>query len=478
MRPRTALPNAASKRSFGDTSHKREVTALSKSEDSFVTDKRPISRPRTALNTHGSTGRDAATLPSKVYVHSRPMTAGLAQSDKERYSKETLSGRLVHDATYFDDLLSNKIRAIEHETEKLRTETVTLKRSLTTENELRALYHQTQEEVQELEALIYDFNMASETKRNGGDIDEIESTLLDMKNRNQHGADQLDELFLSNRFKQDEIIRIRKIVELKRESMLKTIENAETHDREHFEILNAQLKMLQNQEEELKLSIDSISHNIQEVDTKIENRVDRDIQAKYDQEIHLIKNIELELGQVEEDIRLAQMNDQDLNAHFIEKVKLEKSRFDKKSKELEDIDKLYLELNTIVDMKKNELILLKTEAESYDDNYLLEVFKKAQSARKYLTESQDRMRVVEDVIGEKQTKIVELLGELNSYNTESQLPSAERLNKIKSDSMFHSKELSNSKVTLEKLVEEKKRRSKEVSVPKTNLPHFHNILML
>lgn len=458
MRPRTAHSSYSSSRRTTTASNARPFTSMTASRAVLNSNHSPSHRPKTMI---GSTAHGNVVLPSQTSMRNRPMTAGLASSIIDTSNRKELNGNLVQDASYFENLVKLRMRDLRKEIEKVRNETINTKKMLENHDQLKHLHDQTQRHIHEMKCQMSDFNTALELMRNGVDIEEMERSFFHIKERNEISANELDQLFLLNRRKQDELEECKKKLEVHKESIIEIIENANENEKSEFEELTNELQDLRNEESELRNQIDSTFFNLDKARIQLENRSDKEKYIRYEEEKKIVKELEEKMALVEEDLRLLHLNDSDIHTYFIDKVKQEKNHVALLCEELKEMEVTKAQLNQEIDGKKVELSKLVKQIESCQKDALHEVYLKSENARKSAMESEESIKKLNDDIDKKRSEISQLEYELNEIRDDD-APSKEGLMKLKEDSEFHMKELSNSQFTLEKLLEEKERRSKEL----------------
>lgn len=411
-------------------------------------------------------GQQAAFLPSKeVKAEARPATGagGLARFKTQgNISGQTgRNGRQVQDTSYFVGLVSNKINAITTEISKLRTESGKIITESKHDKKMERKVTDLATEVQILEESLADHNLAADKERSRVTIGEIEQQWKILEEKNNHSADETDRAFLEKEHRHHEVTRIENEID----GMYRLIEErirkraAPEKLKEYLELLETR-RNYQDEVQRKMEGVNELRQQLQQSQSKLKSNIYR---IQHTQEESKIEHLVKTLQQVREQIEISKMGPVAAHEKILTKVKnvqAQTKEFDKRG------DALKLELNRLRGEKQrllielNELEITSHSFESKNQRLL--------EKDKEMTEVLNTFESEETNFLEKQVTLqsnISALLEFISHGIKisaEELPSKERLEEVKSEVTFKTKQLETSQQTTRRLQDQKMKRIQEV----------------
>lgn len=400
-------------------------------------------------------------------------------------NSKAFQNRQIQDAAYYFSLLNTKEREIIHEMDKIKHDIEQLKaknhsRSSSSlsvssgQKKIEIVHDELVKEVRELEGLLADHNVAKEKLRQGFDVEDIETHIVELRMRNEKEANDLDEIFLFKRKCDDEVNRLTKDIELAHGTIKKRLQQNKT-DPTLFDKYQKYQKQIQEigvegraMEEEIK----ALRHEHANLLSIVQGSKEYQIRKQYLSQKKKVNDLKNKLVQIDEDLLVAEMDYQEAHSYLLEKAKKAQSRTKELTKEENDIMKkiksieedqlqrLNTSNNNNVYEGTNNHVVVPTNADNEKD--IDETIIKSKAALKTI------MNEIED----KRAEVSSLMERINrstiiSTNTK---PTESALKELNIDKDVKEKHLANSKQTVTRLIDQKEKRMKEVRFKQFNIP--------
>ena len=431
-----------------------------------------------------ATGRQAAFLPHrdiKIAAHQRPVTAAAGVASAHSHAHNTPNGsssgrirvpsRQVQDASYFIALLNSKKNQIEQEMFKIQSKVSDMEGHCVGIETRKLAFDSLLEEVRRLEEIMADMNLAHAKQRNGADPEDVGLLAMDLMNKNEEAANRVDQLFMRN---QQRLSAVRD-VELDIANTHERFQRLLEHDPEtgaEYHRMTEELKCLKEEGRDTEAEILNLRHRMGELQAQILQRRDYHIRETYDSEMEQVSSLKTSIKKIEEDLRVAQMGEDEARVYLLDKVKSDKKSIMDLDKEAKRIDKDMLR----IDSEESQImkqIHIKEEHEHSKASLHEEmkdpaqIYWRCEDARQYLISSKEKCELesLERSKTEKQEIINSLSKEVRveEDNTEMQMPTKEKFEHLSHSTAFKAKHLEHSKQTMSHLLAQKSQRKKEVS---------------
>ncbi|GMH77026.1 hypothetical protein TrRE_jg11742 [Triparma retinervis] len=405
-----------------------------------------------------SAGTQAAFIPQhNIQVSDRPVTnAGIA-------GMKTASGpgRQVQDSSFYVGLLRSKITEITKEVRKIKTDMDQMERDAGQYSQLERKYESTLMEVRNLEGTLADYNLAMDKLRTSTDPQEVKNYQHNLEMRNRNEASEIDKVFLMKQQRekgtQDLEHQINQ-VHMAAEAKIKQLEPSKL---EAYEGLIQESQQLQQEGLQREQELEQMRHKIHELESAVRGSGMRE---EYNKEERRAQRIRKDLMHLEEDMEIAQMDPKDAHARLLDKVKED----NRKTTELENRSK---EIDTEMKKGKRQIAELQTDLQerergdkSKNDTHKYEkLFQRDNEMTTFLANfDKEKESTVQDQERTRQT-IVALLEHISSgIGSTEDMPSQERLEEMKDEVSFKTRQLETSQQTMARLQEQRAKRIEEM----------------
>eukprot|EP00520_Triparma_pacifica_P000984 CAMPEP_0118662112 /NCGR_PEP_ID=MMETSP0785-20121206/16645_1 /TAXON_ID=91992 /ORGANISM="Bolidomonas pacifica, Strain CCMP 1866" /LENGTH=557 /DNA_ID=CAMNT_0006555609 /DNA_START=46 /DNA_END=1716 /DNA_ORIENTATION=+ len=405
-----------------------------------------------------SAGTQAAFIPQhNIQVSDRPVTnAGIA-------GMKTASGpgRQVQDSSFYVGLLRSKITDITKEIRKIKTDMDQMERDAGQYSQLERKYESTLMEVRNLEGTLADYNLAMDKLRTSTDPQEVKNYQQNLEMRNRNEAAEIDKVFLMKQQRekgtQDLEHQISQ-VHMAAEAKIKQLEPAKL---QAYERLIQESQKLQQEGMQREQELEQMRHKIHELESAVRGTGMRE---EYNSEERRANRIRKDLAQLEEDMEIAQMDPKDAHARLLDKVKED----NRKTTELENRSK---EIDDEMKKGKRQIMELQNDLQERErgdktknDSHKYEkLFQRDNEMTSFLSNfDKQKGETVKDQERTRQT-IVALLEHISSgIGSTEDMPSQERLEEMKDEVSFKTRQLETSQQTMARLQEQRAKRIEEM----------------
>ena len=367
---------------------------------------------------------------------------------------------------------------IETEIQRLSKETEAIDANCSRQASRQQVYDSLLGEKNNLEMTIADFNFAISKERSGSDPEEIEALALGLKEQNDELADEVDNLFMKNQFSQNEIKKLENEIYSLRKSFESLLDNADEDTIFEYERLTAQLKAIKDERVEVEGEVKALKVLMDEVRHTFSMRTDQDTCKRLDTEEENTSALKIDLSALEDNVRIAQMGVDDARLFFLDKVKTNKARLNELDKEHDDLHKELRELKAT----ERELVDFLRDAESTDgstnDKEMI-MYSKLKDAQENLSFAKERIGSLRADSKTKESMINDLEEALSNrlISIKVEMPTQDKFQELNDTVNFKSKHLTNSQITMNRILDQKDKRRIEASIT-TGVGSHSYILML
>ncbi|GMH77967.1 hypothetical protein TL16_g10678 [Triparma laevis f. inornata] len=405
-----------------------------------------------------SAGTQAAFLPQhNISVSDRPVTGQGIAGMKASVGP----GRQVQDSSFYIGLLNGKITDITKEIRKIKADMDTMQRDAGQYNQLERKYESLLKEVRNLEGTLADYNLAMDKLRTSTDPQEVTAYQANLEARNRNEAAEIDKVFLMkeqrNQGTQELEMQIGQVHQ-QAEAKIKQLEPAKLRE---YEELIQRSQGLHQEGQMREQELDKMRHKIHELEAIVRGSGMRE---EYNAEERKVQRLRKDVAVLEEDMGIAQMDPKDAHARLLDKVKED----NRKTTELESRCK---EIDAEMRKCKRQHQELQTDLEDREkgnvnknDSHKYELLFQRDAEMSEFLQNYDSQRdeTLKDQEATKQT-IVALLEHISSgIGSSEEMPSAERLEEMKDEVSFKTKQLETSQQTMARLQQQRAKRIQEM----------------
>ncbi|GMI56604.1 hypothetical protein ScalyP_jg11976 [Parmales sp. scaly parma] len=418
----------------------------------------PQSRMRTGAAPGTSAGTQAAFLPShEVQISDRPVTG---QGIAGLKPKGNGPGRQVQDSSFYIGMLRTKHTDITKEVRKIKGDIVTMEKDASQYTQLERKYEQLLKEVRGMEGNLADYNLAMDKLRTSTDPEEVVAYQKQLQVRNRNEAGEIDKVFITKQQQEKNITDLEaqiSDVHRKAEEKIKRLDSAKL---KNYEDLIRSSQNLQNEGSQKEQEMEQLRHKTHELEAIVRGSGMRD---EYNREERTVIRLSKQFKQLEDDMEIANMDPKEAHAKLLAKVKEDQRK-------TTELDSRVSEINDeIHKLKRQQKELVSDTADrergnTSNDKQKYELLFQRDAEMTQFLESFDQAKfdVLED---QKRTKgtVVALLEHISQgIGTTDVLPSQERLEEMKDEVSFKTKQLETSQQTMARLQEQRVKRIQEM----------------
>ncbi len=400
------------------------------------------------LGTGTRTGKHAVSLPSEeVKLAQRPVTAagGLGGLKKHNDANSFHQKRQIQDASYFLSLLQTKEKAITSEIKKMNDELQRLQVQ-NGKQSMEAIHQDLLKEVRELEGLLADHNVAHDKMRRGCDPEELESRQIELQMNNDRLASDLDEIFVSKQQCERNIATTEQDIERLHKSVKNRFQNTDPAIYSEYQENMKQINALYSEGKVIEKELDEMRMKLQKLLSLASNNENYQRQKLYAKEEEKVTKLRSNIVDIDADIFVAQMKPEDAHRHLLNEVKSYQARLN----ELTTQEKRLIDE---IEQERNKQVNIQNQANEVELDNIIKLTKETVS-KLWLDNKK------------KQQDIFDILGYLNKHSETyvSAKPTQEGLQQLSEDIDFRTKHLTNSEQTMKRLLDQKEKRLREVSL--------------
>jgi len=370
-------------------------------------------------------------------------------------------GRQVQDASFYIGMLRTKIGDVTKEIDKIKDDMQQMTKDASQYTQLERKYESLLKEVRNLEGNLADYNLAMDKLRTSTDPEEVINYQRQLQMRNRNEAGEIDKVFIVKQQQEKRILDLEAQVQevhQKAEEKIKMLDSAKL---KHYDNLIQQSQNLQQEGNQKEQLMEQLRHKIHELEAIVRGSGMRD---EYNMEERNCIRLDKQLKQLENDMEIATMDPKEAHAKLLSKVKEDQrktteldGRLNDISEEIHKLKRQQKELHSDIHDKD------KSNSSNNDKQKYELLFQRDAEMTKFL-ENFDTSK--NEVMGDqKRTKetIVALLSHISSgIGTTDVLPSQERLEEMKDEVSFKTKQLETSQQTMSRLQEQRVKRMQEM----------------
>ena len=369
--------------------------------------------------------------------------------------------RQVQDTPYFLSLLQTKEEAIIGEIQKLNEFILELEVEKN-ERSTEVLHNGLLTEVQNLEGLLADYNITHDKLRRGCDPEELESLQIELQMKNEKLENDLDGIFLSKQQCEENIKIIEHDIVQLHKSIQETFQNADPAVYDDYQRHTTQIQDLQSEGENIELELEQMRSKLHNLQTATVNSNNYQFQKLYEIEQDKLNRLKSKMVEIDDDLLVAQMNPEEAHSHLLQKVKSIQTKLSNLTIEEKEING---QIETENVNQANYLRLYNDRQAKDKNDPSIERRNKVQIDKSIKAAKETISTITNDHM-KKQDEILALLEDL-SKNIETRnvfKPTEMGLKELNEDTKFRAKHLTNSKQTMARLVEQREKRLREVSL--------------
>jgi len=416
-------------------------------------------------------GGQPSVLNAPDQVTQKRLGTGIDRPPSSAMNKQE---RVYQDKKYWVVQLKNKNRDLASETQKFREQIESINKDNTSFMTLEKKYEALTKEVRELEGTLADYNLAVDKQRAGTRPEDLRNMYEHIKIQNDKFKVQLDDLFIERKSQEDQIQAIEaQLHEIHQAAEMKLNELDPDQRSEYESLVNENRVLIQNINAQ-RNQLEDMNAILAQAEARL--RMDHNKQ-KYIQLKEQTTDLERRKGDLEIQTNENNLSFPEARDRLLAKVKEDNSVIQNTEKRIREVRKMQenyekqiREMNTENDDKNSEQDKQKYEILYQRDKEMSEFIDNFESMR---TNELNQIRELERNI----VAILEASSRLQLQNTE--LPSVEEFEKMKTDQAIKENQLGMAQETLVRVQQEYEQRLEELRRLDTleeNIPRQVNTL--
>jgi len=413
-----------------------------------------ITTPKHSTRGGSGDGGRTAVLPSSQMNLSRLRrpTTGLARVDNRASSSSSSSSKsnmpIVESVGHYQAMIQAKIDDTSKEMERLRTETNMADVHSEPRMALERRHDELLNALRGLEGRLADYNLAREYGRSGTSPGDVKKSTLGIIGTNKKMEKEIDAVFFKRNKIEDEISSVEAEVARLHAVLESEILDGDDVRMDDYSSSLAQVKSAIAETEQQEDDIVLIRHKLRTMESN-----------EYRKEMKRVEGMKKQLEQVDEDVKLAQMDDDEARERLLGKI----VGFQLSTKELEEeLAPLDNELKALHAMQKKSRAekLMGGAAKAYG-----RLFKKDNSCKQYL----ERFPEVKTQLEEERERLISTIETLRDdiskrvkWMSNMELPSKDEMELMINDVAFTRKHVDANQETMAILHRQKEKRTDEV----------------
>jgi chromosome segregation ATPase len=412
--------------------------------------------PGTALRpgtmSRGTEAAGGLSLNANVNVSDRPVTG---QGMKGMNAQPVMKERLIQDTSYYVGLIRNKIKEVNSETSKLRSEFEQLNKDKSQFSQLERKYDSLIKNKETLEGQLADYNLALDKTRTSTDPEDVQEMAHRLADKNRQTGLELDRILAARKQREAEMANIEGQIEAHYRSIQTRINDLEPGKLRAYNDLLARQREMYEKVNTSESRLNDINSRIRQYESDDKANA---VRKQYTALEKTLQNLKRDMEAVQEELSISSLEPKEANAKFLARV----NDFKAATKELDgrggglksDIEsakKLIEDLNSNVEEDSGE-------AAKYE---LLQ--KRDQDMTQYMEGYEaNKASILSDTETARDTVVAILEHMSRGIEDVSNMPDQETRGGLEESKSFKEKNLRTAEKTMESLQMEKRKREKEL----------------
>ncbi|OQR96489.1 Intraflagellar Transport Protein 72/74 [Thraustotheca clavata] len=408
--------------------------------------------------TPGQSAGYGVSLNTEVQVTDRPVTQ---QGMMGMRIGTAGPGRQVQDASYFTGKLHQKTSELMAEIEKINKEIEQDAKDKSQYAQLEKKYEQLAVEVRDLEGQLADYNLAMDKLRSATDPAEIRQVQEQLHNRNMKEAEEVDRIFI---MRQDEERTTKHLENEIHNIHLKQEDKINQLAPNKLEKYRALLDENHHAEAELEAKSQELEMLIQAIRAKEEELSMDKYREEYDHLENQAMRLKKEGKMIQDDLATAQMDPAEARNMLLARVKDDKTKMEQVEKQIASIEEENAGLKKALSEVKSELEERKNEGPDSNASQKYDMLYQRDQEMTIFMESFEEKKTKElENQRQSQAMIIRLLEHISiGLNRQDKMPSASKVEEMKSDLTFKERQLESAQTTKARLSMELAKRQAEL----------------
>jgi len=415
----------------------------------------------------GSQGAIGVAISTDLSVLDRPVTQQGMRGGGTSRGSTAGPGRQIADHSYYIGVVRAKLNEIEKEMKKLSNEIEMHHRDNNQYGSYERRYEKLLKEVRMLEGELADHNLALDRIRTSTDPDDMRSYIDNIKSKNNQEAEKADKILLSKRGKEKEFLVLQeeiKNLEIERDNKIRDMD---TFMSQNYQNLLSRNKNLKEEEKKKNDLLNEINNRCEELGQNLGSK--EPMNDTYNILEKKVLKLKKEQDLLNFYLSLTEMDSKEAHATLLKKFKGDQ-------KTVSELDtNIRLMFDEITRRKKHLMDLNKdiTDRQSNDRQSTNNATSEAQKYEVLYKRDQemsdfiDKFHVTKEQVLKDQRELkrknVALLEHISrDIESETNMPSKDRLLEMKDEVSFKEKQLACSEETITRLTQEKTKRVEEL----------------
>jgi intraflagellar transport protein 74 len=419
--------------------------------------KRPpgtANRLSTASMGRGTEAAVGVSLNANINVSDRPVTGQGMMGMKAQTQSQ---GRVIQDSSYYVGVIRNRIKDINNESLRLKSEYDQLNKDRTQLSQLERKYESLSKSKETLEGQLADYNLALDKTRTSTDPEDVEDMASRLSQKNRQTGQELDRILAARKQREAETANIDGQIEAYYRSIQARINDLEPGKLRAYNDLLARQREMQERASGSEARLNEINSRIRQYESDDKANA---VRKQYMTLEKTYQGLKRDLEAIQEELEIANLDPKEAHTKFVARVndfknaaKEMESRAASIKSEIESAKKLLEDLNNNVEEDSGEAAKFELlQKRDQDMTAFMDKFESTKSA------------VLQDTENAQATVVALLEHMSRGIEDVANLPDQEMKGELDDVKSLKEKNLRTAERTMESLQVEERKRRKELDL--------------
>jgi intraflagellar transport protein 74 len=402
-------------------------------------------------------GTEAAvgvSLNANINVSDRPVTGQGMMGMKAQTQSQ---GRVIQDSSYYVGVIRNRIKDINNESLRLKSEYDQLNKDRTQLSQLERKYESLSKSKETLEGQLADYNLALDKTRTSTDPEDVEDMASRLSQKNRQTGQELDRILAARKQREAETANIDGQIEAYYRSIQARINDLEPGKLRAYNDLLARQREMQERASGSEARLNEINSRIRQYESDDKANA---VRKQYMTLEKTYQGLKRDLEAIQEELEIANLDPKEAHTKFVARVndfknaaKEMESRAASIKSEIESAKKLLEDLNNNVEEDSGEAAKFELlQKRDQDMTAFMDKFESTKSA------------VLQDTENAQATVVALLEHMSRGIEDVANLPDQEMKGELDDVKSLKEKNLRTAERTMESLQVEERKRRKELDL--------------
>lgn len=261
----------------------------------------------------GTEAAQGASIQAAINVSDRPLTGQGVMGMKHKAQGD----RMVFDASHFVGQIRRRITDLNNETAKLRAETEQITKDNSQYSQYEKKYEALIKSKDSLEGQLADYNLAMDKSRTSTDPDEVLQLAHHLQDKNRHGSQELDRVFMVRKQREGEVAALEEQLEAHYRAIQARINELEPGKLRAYNDLMAKQREYQEKSQQSEQKLNELSARLRQLESDDKGSSLRKEYVVLEKTIQAKKR---ELQTAQEELDIVNLEPKEAHARYVARV--------------------------------------------------------------------------------------------------------------------------------------------------------------